>query len=261
MQASDLIVRLRRLMSFPTGMHRFIFALGFVVLCLIPSIADEWVAPEPVSFHSRGFGFVAEVFPPRSRQNSTEKPVCYFYEVGYPGTAWKIDAKLKWRVPLANDLMPYQAVVSMQGRLVTFDEHGAAGHKNAVAIYSPTGSLVTRYQPDEFIPAADIGKIETSESSRWWTKGAKYYFLESPGRLYIVLSWGKVVEFNLDTGRHKYGPAAEFSDLAKAMAKGDYANEETEIWAISLRFSSITDIMETKVIQGAQDEQQSISHH
>ena len=248
-------------MSFPTGMHRFIFALGFVVLCLIPSIADEWVAPEPVSFHSRGFGFVAEVFPPRSRQNSTEKPVCYFYEVGYPGTAWKIDAKLKWRVPLANDLMPYQAVVSMQGRLVTFDEHGAAGHKNAVAIYSPTGSLVTRYQPDEFIPAADIGKIETSESSRWWTKGAKYYFLESPGRLYIVLSWGKVVEFNLDTGRHKYGPAAEFSDLAKAMAKGDYANEETEIWAISLRFSSITDLLGTKATQGAQHEQQSISHH
>ena len=248
-------------MSFPTGMHRFIFALGFVVLCLIlPVAADEWVAPEPVSFHSRGFGYVAEVFPPRSRQNSTEKPVCYFYEVGYPGTAWKIDANLKWRVPLANDLMPYQAVVSMQGRLVTFDEHGAAGYKNAVAIYSPTGSLVTRYHLDEFIPAADIGKIETSESSRWWTKGAKYYFLESPGRLYIVLSWGKVVEFNLDTGRHKYGPAAEFSDLAKAMAKGDYANEETEIWAISLRFSSITDLMETKAIQGAQHEQQSISH-
>ena len=109
-------------------------------------VADEWVAPAPVSFHSRGFGYVAEVFPPKSRQNSTEKPICYFYEVGFPGAEWKIDAKLKWKATLANDVMPYQAVVSMQGMLVTFDEHGAAGYKNAVAIYSKNGLLVRKYQ-------------------------------------------------------------------------------------------------------------------
>ena len=235
-----------------SGMRRFIVVPGLLVVCLsFSTAADEWMAPAPVSFHSRGFGYVAEVFPPRSRQNPAEEPIGYFYELGYPGPTWKIDAKLKWKTRLANDLMPYQAVVSMQGRLVTFNEYGAVGYKNAVAIYSQSGSLVAKYQLDEFIPAADIGRIETSESSRWWTKGAKYYFLESPGRLYVVLSWGKIVEFNLDTGRHKYGPATEFSDLSKAMAKGNFSNEETEIWPTSLRFSSITDLVETKAIQGS----------
>ena len=252
MAAFQCRVRDGRFVGLLTGMRRFIVASGFLILCLsFSAAADEWMAPAPVSFHSRGFGYVAEVFPPRSRQNSTKKPFCYFYEVGYPGTAWKIDAKLKWKMPLANDLTPYQAVVSMQGRLVTLNEHGAVGYQNAVAIYSKTGSLVTRYQLHEFIPAADIGQIETSESSRWWTKGAKYYFLENPSRLYVVLSWGKAVEFNLDTGRHKYAPAGEFSDLAKVMAKGDFANEETEIWATSLRFSSITDLVEARAIEGS----------
>jgi hypothetical protein len=142
-------------------------------------------------------------------------------------------------------------VVSMNGRLVTLNEYGTLGYKNAVAIYSQTGALVKTYQLDELIPASDSGKIETSMSSRWWNKDAKYYFLDNPERLYVVLPWGKVAEFDLDTGQHKYGPSAQFSELAKVLAKGNNSNEETEIWATSLRFSSITDLMEAKEKQGA----------
>jgi hypothetical protein len=36
---------------------------------------------------------------------------------------------------------------------------------------------------------------------------------------------------------------AEFGDLAKAAAKGIHSNEETEVWATRLRFSSITDLV------------------
>jgi len=43
------------------------------------SSADEWSWPEPASFHSRGFSYVAEIFPLKSRHNATEKPFCYFY--------------------------------------------------------------------------------------------------------------------------------------------------------------------------------------
>jgi hypothetical protein len=242
-------------MSRQTGMRKFILVLVFMVLCLsFSATADEWGAPNPVSFNSRGFGYVAEIFPPRSRQNSTEKPLCYFYEVGYPGgTEWKVDAKLKWKAPLVNDLMPYQAVVSMQGWLVTLNEYGALGYKNAVAIYSQTGALVKTYPLDELIPASDRGKIETSMSSRWWNKNASYYFLENPERFYVVLPWGKLVEFHLRTGQYKYGPSDQFSELAKVLAKGNNTNEETEIWATSLRFSSITDLMESKGKQGARN--------
>jgi hypothetical protein len=225
-------------------MLKFILVLALVTLSLsFSAAADDWGAPHPVSFNSRGFGYVAEIFPPGSRQNPTEKPLCYFYEMGYGGgTEWKIDARLKWKAPLVNDLMPYQAVVSMHGRLVTLNEYGALGYKNAVAIYSQSGSLVRSYQLDEFIPAGDSEKVETSMSSRWWNKDAMYYFL---------LPWGKVAEFHLDTGRYKYGPSAEFSDLAKVIAKGINGSEETEIWATSLRFSSITDLMEAKAKRGA----------
>src|SRR4030081_1995993 len=102
-------------MSRQMGMRRFIPFLSFIVLCLSFSApADDWGAPEPVSFHSRGFGYVAEIFPPQSRQNPTEKPLCYFYEVGYGGgTEWKIDAELKWKASLVNDVMPDQAAISM----------------------------------------------------------------------------------------------------------------------------------------------------
>jgi hypothetical protein len=239
-------------MSRQLAMRKFIFVLGFVVLCLaFSATADDWGAPNPISFNSRGFGYVAEIFPPRSRQNPTEKPFCYFYEVGYPrGTEWKIDAKLKWKAPLVNDLMPYQALVSQQGRLVTLNDYGTLGYKNAVAIYSQTGALVRTYQLDELIPASDSAKIERSISSRWWTKDARYYFLENPGRLYVMLPWAKAVEFHLDTGRYKYGTLAQFSELAKVLTRGKNTNEETEIWATSLRFSSITDLMEAKQKQG-----------
>jgi hypothetical protein len=234
-------------------MLKFILVVALVTLSLsFSAAADDWGAPHPVSFNSRGFGYVAEIFPPVSRQNPTEKPLCYFYEMGYGGgTEWKIDTRLKWKAPLVNDLMPYQAVVSMHGRFVTLNEYGALGYKNAVAIYSQSGSLVRSYQLVEFIPAGDSGKVETSMSSRWWNKDAKYYFLENPGRLYVVLPWGKVAEFHLDTGRYNYGPSVEFSDLAKVMAKGINGSEETEIWATSLRFSSITDLMEAKAKRGA----------
>jgi len=231
-------------MNGATNIRKSIFAGASLILCLgVPTIADEWGAPEPVSFHSRGFGYVAEIFPPGSRQNSTKRPFCYFYRVGYGGILWKVDASLKWKGPLANDLMPYQAIVSMDGRLVTLNDYGSVGYKNAVAIYSQTGALVRTLPLDDLILASDRGRIETSESSRWWNKGTKYFFLENPARLYVLLAWGKVVELNLDTGRHKYGPSAEFGDLAKAAAKGINSNEETEVWATSLRFSSITDLV------------------
>ncbi len=234
-------------MSHQTSIRKSILAWASIVLCLCaPAAADDWGAPEPVSFHSRGFGYVAEIFPPDSRQNSTKRPFCYFYEVGYGGIGWKVDAKLKWKAPLVNDLMPYQAVVSMNGRLVTLNEYAALGYKNAVAIYSPTGALVKTYQLDDLMPAADREKIETSMSSRWWNKGAKYFFLENPARLYVLLAEGKVLEFNLDTAQRKYGASTEFHDLARVMAKAINSNEETEIWATSLRFSSITDLVEAK---------------
>lgn len=226
-------------------------------LASAPATADKWAGPEPTSYHSRGFSYVAEIFPPRSRQNPGDKPLCFFYEVGYAG-GWKVDARLVWKAPLVNPTGPYQAVVSPQGELVTLNEHGRVGYDNAVVIYRRDGSLVKAYTLDELLPAAVISrneneaKIPISISSRWWTRDAEYYFLAQPARFYIALPWGVALEFLLESGEASYAPVGAFPELAALRRKeaADAAlgivhslNEETEVWSTSLRFASITDVL------------------
>jgi hypothetical protein len=124
--------------------------------------ADSWVRPEPTSFHSRGFGYVAEIFPAHSRQNSGDKPLCYFYELGYPGSDWRIDARLKWKAPLVNERMPYQALISQAGDLITLNEHGSVGYRNAIVIYDQLGRATKAYELDDLLPADEISMNENT---------------------------------------------------------------------------------------------------
>ncbi len=203
--------------------------------------ADDWAAPEPRSFHARGFELVAEIFPPHSRQNVGDRAYCYLYEMGYPGTAWMIAPKLRWRGPLVNRGMPYEAILSMDGHLVTLNEWWHVGYEHAVVIYDRFGKLVKTYALDQLIPQTDMDKFSESVSSRWWNKGAKYYFINKPARLYIVLAWGSALEFSLADGQVRYGPANTFQGLKTADG-----NAETEVWATSLRFSSVTDLLQAR---------------
>jgi hypothetical protein len=214
--------------------------------------ADEWVRPEPKSFHSRGFGYVAEIFPPNSRQNSGDKPLCYFYELGYAGNDWRIDARLKWKAPLVNERMPYQAVISQTGDLITLNEHGSVGYRNAIVIYDQLGRATKAYELDDLLPADEISmnenmsKIPISISSRWWTRDAKYYFFREPSRFYVVLPWGTALELLLKDGTFRYGAVGNFPELTRARSN-PHAGEEAEVWQTSLRFSSITDVLKPPV--------------
>jgi hypothetical protein len=218
-----------------------LWGIVFVALAHLSS-ADDWARSEPVSFHTRGFSYVAEVFPPKARHNATGKPVCYFYAIGYPGTDWKVDAKLVWKGPLVNPDMPYEAVLSMGGDLVTLNEYGHLGFENSVVIYSRQGKLVKAYSLDELIPAADVAGFERSVSSRYWNRKARYYFLSDPLRFYVVLPQDKVVRFQLSDGQHRYGAISDFPEIAKVTANPS-ANELVEVWRTSLRFSSVTDVL------------------
>jgi hypothetical protein len=130
------------------------------------------------------------------------------------------------------------------GHLATFDEYGTGRSKsagNAVVLYSPEGKLVKAWSLDILVPKADT----PGSTAVHWRDGAKYYFLRKPTRLYITLRWGKVLEFSLGDGSSKYGDPADFPDLAVVAAKSS-SDESTEIWSISLRFSSITDVLAAK---------------
>jgi hypothetical protein len=204
---------------------------------------DDWARPEPTSFHSRGFGYVAEVFPAKSRQNAGRKPICYFYLVGYPGMEWKVSANRVWQAELVNGRMPYEALISMDGVLVTLNEHGHVGYENAVVIYDAKGHLIRSYHLNTLLAERDIAQVDQSVSSRWWTHGAKYYMTKSPSRLYVVLKSGNVLEFSLANGQLRRGSVKDFPSLAEVMRRSS-SNEETEVWSTSLRFSSITDVVQ-----------------
>ena len=229
------------------GLRGWILALGCVLLASA-AVADDWGWPEPASFHARGFGFVAEIFPPGSRQNQGgDRAFCYFYEVGYPGTRWDVHAKLLWKAPVVNGRMPVEGLVSMDGRLVTLNEWGAVGHAHAIVVYDRRGQLVADIQGDKVVAAlGPEGKahLRPSESSLWWNQDAKYYFSRdgsSPGsyrqgaRLYVRLNWPRVVVVNLETGELKGGAPAEFPELTVIAAD---TNAATAVWKTSLRFSS-----------------------
>jgi hypothetical protein len=239
------------------GVSLVVIAGLWLALFASRAAADDWVRPEPTGFHSRGFFYVAEIFPPQSRQNAGDKPLCYFYAMGYAGSGWKVDARLVWKAPLVNSTGPYQAVLSPEGDLVTLNEHGRVGYDNAVVIYRRDGSLVKAYTLDDLLPAKVISlneneaKIPISMSSRWWTRDAAYYLLAQPARFYVALPWGSALEFLLENGKVSYAPAAEFPEFAALRRKeaADAArgmfhstNEEVEVWSTSLRFSSMTDV-------------------
>ena len=204
--------------------------------------ADSWPAPAPVSFHARGFGMVAEVFPPRSRQNPTDRPQCFFYEVAYPGTMWTVAPTLRWEGPLANERMPAAAVVSMEGELVTLDEYANQGFRHAVVIYDAKGALVRSWALEELLSAEELAALDRSAdrsvSSRWWRRAAELYFMRDPGRFYVVPARGRTLEFALSTGALRAAPRAAFPALVRPDV-----NARVEVWATSLRFSSITDLL------------------
>jgi len=223
--------------------------MPFLVMSLVLSAAwraaplrCDRPAPEPAAFHSRGFGFVAEFFPPHSRQNNGDSPAAFVYEVGYPGTSWQMDARRLWTGPLVNPRFPQAALVSMQGDLVTLDDYDRPGEADAVVIYDRSGQLRRRFALTELLDSAALASVMRSDCGFHWREDAIFYFTggEQP-RLYIVQHRGRVLEFDLRTGAFRRAPEPAFPALNAILAR-EHPNEQTGIWRISLRFSSITDV-------------------
>jgi hypothetical protein len=198
-------------------------------------------APHPVAFHSRGFGYVAEVFPPGARRNTGDTPRVYLYQVGYPGSQWRVDARRLWTAELRG--MPQAALVSVAGHFVALDDYWTAGGERAVVVFEPDGRHVRSYRLDELLEAGDMARVEWSDCGLLWREGTRFYFSREPNsKLYIVLRSGRVVEVALATGALRSGVRDDFETLREILAQ-QYPNELAEVWSISLRFSSLTDMV------------------
>jgi hypothetical protein len=197
--------------------------------------------PQPVGFHSRGFSYVAEVFPPNARRNTDAQPRVYVYEVGYPGPQWRVDARRLWTSALP--VMPEAALVSMAGHVVMLDEHYQAGGEHALVLFAPDGRLVKDFTLEQLLSRADLARVELSDCGRLWRKGAVFYFSQRPdAKLYIVLTGGSAVEVDLATGGVRRGAVRDFPTLGEITSQ-QFPNELTEPWRLTLRFSSLTDVI------------------
>lgn len=200
-------------------------------------------APEPVGFHSRGFEYVAEVFPPTSRHNAGARPVIYAYKVAYPGQEWRIDAQRIWKAELPHSQMPQSALVSMEGHVIALDDYHESGGEHALAIYDIDGHFVKSLSLQQLLDTADVAKVQVSDCGRMWREGSKFYFTTGKDpKLYVVLPWQRIVEVSLGTGGVRRGVLADFPGLRDITARA-FPNELAEVWSLSLRFSSLTDIV------------------
>lgn len=204
-----------------------------LVLCTSIARADDWPAAHPQGWHAQGFGQVAEMFPPKSRHNAGDKPIVYVYDVT-SGAGWATSAKLVWKGPLPNREAPYEAIL-VDGYLVTFDDWASLGGSHAVVIFDPKGKQIATKKLDDMLPAA-VADRDRSISSRYWRRNAKYQFDISVGLLRIALSGGEVLEITLASGKHKL--------YAKGTTPPPFKRgQETGVWPLNLRFSSITDVL------------------
>ena len=218
-----------------------LFGVAIHTVSLSVATMCDRPGPQPVGFHSRGFSYVAEVFPANARRNTDGQPRVYMYEVGYPGPRWQVDARRLWSAILP--VMPQAALVSMAGHLVMLDEHYQAGGEQALVVFGPDGRLVRTFALGDLLASADLEHVEYSDCGRLWRNGAAFYFARPPeAKLYVALPWGRVLEIDLSTGALKRGIARDFAGFGQ-ITSTKFPNELTESWAINLRFSSLTDIV------------------
>ena len=124
--------------------------------------------------------------------------------------------------------------MSSDGWLVTLDEWGNLGYDNAIVVYDPSGKLIKAHKLDGLVPE-DVANRDRSVSSRYWRRNAQYVFDTKAKLLQIRLDKAGVVEVSLAGGAAQYVAA----DKARKPANPEVAT----INEISLRFSSITDIL------------------
>lgn len=158
------------------------------VLCLCaPAAADQGRAPEPVSFHSRGFGYVAEIFPLRSRQNS--KP--YFDSYIRNGVTYRFN------LPVVAELVEESLPITKGSLSETYYPLGVRDGRYLIALMAPSREP----QPQPAVPPHEPAGPQTQPSQ---PRGPNEPTLVPAKTVLVVRLRGKVMVRKLMKGRPKY---------------------------------------------------------
>jgi hypothetical protein len=173
------------------------FAGALAALSMAAS-ADSWMPPTPKTYTSPDGNTRVEITP-----RGIEGPLAYFEDkvaekdhagqaAGAPTTA---SAEVQhregtvWRpvrsFALVNDVSPVSALVSNDGRLVTFDNwHSMGLGPDVVVIYDAQGKRIRSLSLEEILPKQWVRHLPRSVSSLWW--GGDHAI--DPGGLAVTLN-------------------------------------------------------------------------
>ena len=108
-------------------------------------------------------------------------------------------------VALLNPVAPVDALLTIRGELVTFDNWHNVGFGAVVAIYGPAGALRASHTLEQLYDAAKLSAVPRSTSSRWW-RCRPFGFVDpaSESALYVREYFGGEFVFSLTSGSFEY---------------------------------------------------------
>jgi hypothetical protein len=182
-------------------MTRFIghAVLAPVVLSLFAAavFADDWGAPRPHIFACPSGAFGFKTIPGKYdalREPSPTRGV--LFTLDHAG-----QERVVWEKELVNTPL-FVHVADTGAHVVTIDSHYNAGGPHSVMLYGPKGVVVADLGLEDLLTKEEIEKhVTQSVSSRWWATGADVRIDDDKKRAVIKLTWGKVIEVSLATGK------------------------------------------------------------
>lgn len=164
-------------------MKKLLLGILFSALLATSAFADSWLPPSIRSYSSANGEWKLTVYP-----RGLTSQLDYFKDKvdgkpnagGVPGDTQASPIghmerkqggrwQTAWKVPLANDVSPVEAVVSNDGVTVTFDNwHSVGWGDDAVVIYAADGTQVRKFGLSSFLPKHYINAVPRSVSSIHW---------------------------------------------------------------------------------------------
>jgi hypothetical protein len=188
-------------------------ALAFVAMFFASPqvIADSWPAATVKAVVSTDGGTIVRVTPGDSIGDT----------YGFAGAPKGEFASSQWfrfranryevyqTARLLNPVAPIHVAVANDGTVITLDNWHNVGFGYVVAIYSPDGSVRTRYRLEDLYAPSEIEKIKRSVSSRWWHCAKGDPVIERNGTLQVDAALGGRFTFQLETGAYTFEPAGK----------------------------------------------------
>jgi len=196
---------------------RGLFQLGLVItMCLcLQARADSWLSPRTAVYTSEDGHWRMTVVP-----RGIAGPV---RPTGQMEHLVEGRWQTVWKSTLVNETAPVNAIVSPQGRAVTFDNwHSAGFGDDTVVLYDTQGQKVRALALEDFLPREYVCALPRSVSSIWW--GGQHGFSADGGRLILRVIVPMKAEVLPDVRR------PEHVEISLDAATGQVSAPESPAW-------------------------------